>query len=116
MDERLAKALEISNLRFTQSLERQRLKEKLKNDLLFAHNGGQFYIDRAFIAFLGAITPQIGNSETVLLDDRENPVLIKDLSEFTKTVMNQYFAVTNQYLLELTALRQKRSVQSIVGL
>jgi hypothetical protein len=116
MDERLARALEVSNLRFTQSLERQRLKEKLKNDLLFAHNGGQFYIDRAFIAFLGSITPRIGQAQTVLLDDRENPVLIKNLSEFTDQVMNQYFSVTNQYLLDLTALRQKRSVESIVGL
>lgn len=116
MDERLARALDVSNLRFTQSLERQRLKEKLKNDLLFAHNGGQFYIDRAFIAFLGSITPRLGESQTVLLDDRDNPVLIKNLLEFTEQVMNQYFTVTNQYLLDLTALRQKRNVESIVGL
>jgi hypothetical protein len=116
MDDRLARALDIANLRYTQSLERQRLKEKIQNELLFAHNGGQFYIDRAFIAFISAIKSSAGTEQIVLLDDRDNPVLIKDLSQFVADVMDQYFTVTNQYLLDLTELRKKRSVESIVGL
>jgi len=116
MDERLARALDISNLRYAQSLERQRLKEKIQNDLLFAYNGGQFYIDRAFIAFISAIKANAGTEQLVILDDKDNPVLIKDLTQFVADVMNQYFSVTNQYLVDITELRKKRSVESIVGL
>ena len=82
MDERLNRALEFANLRNTQSLEKRRLKEKLKVDLTIGYNGGIFFIDRTLIAFLNAITPEEGLGSSIILDEKMNPVLIDDLIKF----------------------------------
>ena len=51
MDVRLEQALDLSKTRYTLFLEKRRLQEKLKADLTYSVNGGQFYIDRNFIVY-----------------------------------------------------------------
>jgi hypothetical protein len=116
MDSRLEKALEFSNLRMTQSIERRRLKEKLKTDLTYAHNGGIFVIDRTLLTFLQSLQTKIGHGSSVILDDKLNPVEIKNVSEFADAVWETYFTTTSQYLWDLNNLKQRRKVQDIVEL
>lgn len=116
MDPKLEKALEFSNLRMTQSIERRRLKEKLKTDLTYAHNGGIFYIDRTLLTFLHALKDRFGYETAVILDDKLNPIEIKNVSEFFDIVWNIYFNVTKQFLWDLNYLKNSRSVENILDL
>jgi hypothetical protein len=115
MDERLKKALEFASYRHTLSLEKKRLKEKLKYDLTIAHNGGIFYITRNFLSFLTLLNDSEPES-VVLLDDREVPILIDNFSEFRNSAIQKYFRVTNQYYLDFEAIRKKRTVKDLVDL
>jgi hypothetical protein len=116
MDERLAKALEFSNLRHTLHLEKRRLQEKLKADLTLSYNGGVFQIDRNFIVFLNLLTPDEDTTSTVVLDDRQDPIYIENLQEFKRKALNVYHRCINQYYVDFEALKKKRSVKAVVDL
>jgi hypothetical protein len=116
MDQYLEKALEISNLRMTQSIERRRLKEKIKTDLTYAYNGGIFFVDRTLLSFIQPLREKFQYGSAVILDDKMNPVEIKNVIEFADAIWDLYFATTKQYLWDLNTLKQKRKVQDIVGL
>lgn len=116
MDERLEEALKFANYRHTLFLEKQRLQEKLKTALTFGYGGGTFFLDRNFIVYLNAITPEEGVGSAMLLDDKLNPVYIDNLDQFRSHVMRYYNDVVNQYYLDIEALKKKRTVKAIVDL
>ena len=116
MDLKLEKALEFSNLRMTQSIERRRLKEKLKSDLTYAHNGGVFVLDRTLLTFLISLKDKFQYGSAVILDDKMNPVEIKNVTEFADSIWELYFKTTQQYFWDINTLKQKRKVQDVVGL
>lgn len=116
MDVRLAQALDLSKFRYTLFLEKRRLQEKLRADLTFSVNGGQFYIDRNFIVFLNLLVPEEGTVSTTVLDDNLTPVYIDNIAELQKTVLDIYTRVTNQYQVDFDALRKKRKPAAIVDL
>jgi hypothetical protein len=116
MDERLEKALEFSNFKYTAYLEKTRLQEKLKSDLLFYHNGGRFFLDRNFIVFLNLITPEEGTGTITILDDKLIPIQIEDIKKLQKEALDQYSSVTNKYFIEFESLKKKRSVKNLVEL
>jgi hypothetical protein len=51
MDERLEKALDISNYMVTLNNQKRLLKEQYAENLVFYHNGGQFTITQELISF-----------------------------------------------------------------
>ena len=116
MDQRLEKALEFSNLRMTQSIERRRLKDKVNTDLTYAHNGGIFVIDRTLLTFLQTLQSKVGYGSAVILDDKMNPVEIKNVTEFADAIWELYFKTTKQYLWDLNNLKQRRTVKDIVSI
>lgn len=116
MDSRLEQALEFSNLRMTQSLERRRLKEKLKTELTYAHNGGIFIIDRTLLTFLKSLQERFAHASAVILDDKLNPIEIANVSEFADAVWETYFAVTQQYMWDLNRLKKQRKPQDVIEL
>jgi hypothetical protein len=116
MDERLERALEFSNFRYTAYLEKRRLQEKLKSDLMFYHNGGRFFLDRNFIVFLNLITPEEGTGTITVLDDKLTPVLVEDIKKLQKEAIDQYSSVTKKYHIEFESLKKKRSVKSLIDL
>ena len=116
MDQYLEQALNISNLRMTQSIERRRLKEKLKTDLTYAYNGGIFFIDRTLLSFIQPLAEKFQYESAVILDDKMNPIEIKNVTEFADAIWNLYFITTQQYYWDLNTLKQKRKVQDIVDL
>jgi len=116
MDERLEKALEFSNFKYTAYLEKKRLQEKLKSDLLFYHNGGRFLLDRNFLLFLNLIVPEEGTGAITILDDKLTPVLIEDIVKFQKEAIDRYFSITKQYYVDFESLKKKRSVKSLIDL
>ena len=67
MDVRLEQALDLSKTRYTLFLEKRRLQEKLKADLTYSVNGGQFYIDRNFIVYLNLLVPSEGTVSATMI-------------------------------------------------
>ena len=116
MDERLAQALDFASFRHSLALEKKRLKEKLKSDLTIAHNGGIFNIDRNFLGFLSFISEDNDSGSAVVLDDRQVPILIDDITKFRTDAVRKYFQLTNQYYLDFEALKKKRTVKDLVNL
>jgi hypothetical protein len=113
MDDRLVKALEHANYRQTLGIERQRLKDKAKSELVIAYNGGLFSVDRTLIGFINSIKDY---GSAVILDDNDYPVEIEDLEEFQARVVGTYFEVTNRYLTDYNEIKQKRNAAKLVDL
>jgi hypothetical protein len=113
MDDRLVKALEHANYRQTLGIERQRLKDKAKSELVIAYNGGLFSVDRTLIGFIDSIKDY---GSAVILDDNDYPVEIEDLEEFQARVVGTYFEVTNRYLTDYNEIKQKRNAAKLVDL
>lgn len=115
MDERLEKALEISNYMLTFQNQKRLLKEQYKENLIYYVNGGQFTITTQLISFCQSLL-LMQQTETILIDDNEMPVEIEDLSKFTNDLYSKYFESSNRYLIEYNKLKNNRSVESIMNI
>jgi len=113
MDDRLIKALEHANYRQALGIERQRLKDKAKAELVIAFNGGLFTVDRTLIGFITTIKDY---GSAVILDDNDYPVEIEDLDAFQARVLGTYFEVTNRYLTDYNQIKKKRTLAKLVDL
>ncbi len=115
MDSRLEKALQFSNYRTTLYAQLENLKLKTQNDLMYSHNGGTFKITRGLISFCYALMGD-DQSDTILLDVHDLPILISDLKTFTDDIYSKYFEAMNEYYVEYEKLRKARKVSAIVDL
>ena len=115
MDKRLEQALQFSNYRITLFQQLKTLKLKVANRLMYSHNGGTFKINRELISFCYSLLND-DQTETVLLDVNETPILIDDLLQFTDNIYSKYFETLNEYHTEYEELRKSRSVDKIVDL
>jgi hypothetical protein len=113
MDDRLVKALEHANYRQTLGIERQRLRDKARAELVIAYNGGLFTVDRTLIGFINSIKDY---GSAVILDDNDYPVQIDDLEAFQARVVGVYFEVTNRYLTDYEQIKRKRTAAKLVDL
>jgi len=115
MDERLQKALDVSNYMFTLNNQKRLLKEKYKENLVYYFNGGQFTITQELVSFCQSLL-SMEQETTILVDDNDLPIEIEDLKMFTSDLYTKYFEASNQYLVEYNKLKQNRSVESILDL
>jgi hypothetical protein len=109
MDTRLEQALEFANYKATIFQQKQNLKLKLENTLTISLNGGTFRVTQELISFIDTLMRRDIN-EAVLIDTRENPVKVSDLSDFQSKIISRYFEATNEYHVEMEKLRRARSV------
>lgn len=112
MDERLEKALEISNLMITYSNQKRALKEKYLNDCIFYHNGGTFTLNTSLITYVKVLNDLGYRLDIVLIDDNQTPIMISDLSEFQNEITEKFTRATNQYYFDFELLKKNRSVES----
>jgi len=115
MDERLEKALEISNYMATFDNQKRLLKEQYKENLVLHYKGGQFSITRELISFCQSLL-SLEQESTILIDDNDIPVDCHDLQEFTNAILNNYQSYSNRFLTDYNKLMQERSVESIMNL
>ena len=115
MDERLTKALDISNFMVTLNNQRRLLKEQYAENLIYYYNGGQFSITQQLISFCQSLIMR-DQEETILVDDNNTPVQIADLEDFTNSLVSKYFEASNVYLTEYNKLKKNRSVESIMDI
>lgn len=115
MDERLQKALDISNYMVTLNNQKRILKEQYQENLIYYHNSGQFTVSQQLISFCQSLLAMSQDS-TILIDDNDIPIEIEDLKQFAEDLISKYFEVSNQYLIEYNKLKKNRSVESIMNL
>jgi len=115
MDERLERALEFSNYRVTLHQQLETLKFKMRNGLTHSCNGGTFHISQELIGFCNSLILD-EQTESVLLDINELPILIPDLPEFYEEIYSKYFETLNEYSAEYEKLRKARKVAAIVDI
>lgn len=114
MDSRLENALKIAKYNNTLSNQKRLLREQVKSKMSYSINGGTFAVTQELISFIDVlIRHEI--KEYVIIDSRENPILIKDISEFLDNLLDVYFTESNKFLSEFQELSKARSVSSIVG-
>ena len=115
MDERLEKALDISNYMVTLNNQKRLLSEQYHENLIYYYNGGQFSVLQQLICFCKTIV-NLEQDQTVLIDDNGIPIEIESLKPFVENLVTTYFEAANRYLLEYTKLKNQRSVESIMDL
>lgn len=115
MDERLEKALEISNYMVTLNNQKRLLKEQYQENLIFYYNGGQFNITQQLISFCQSLIA-MNQTDTILIDDNGLPIEIEDIETFTMDLYSKYYESANRYLVEYNKLKVNRSVESIMNL
>lgn len=114
MDERLEKALHFSNYMVTLNNQKRVLKERFREQTVYYHLGGQFTVSKELMTFVSMLIEQGNDTDIVLVDDNETPIMVKDLSEFQADILNTYFTAANEYHAEYEKLRKNRSVEKLV--
>jgi hypothetical protein len=115
MDERLEKALDISNYMFTLNNQIRLLKEQYQENLVYYYNGGQFTVTQQLISFCQSLLA-MEQTSSILIDDNDLPIEIEDLKKYTQSLLDCYFSAVNRYLTEYNKLKNNRSVESIMNL
>jgi len=115
MDERLTKALDISNYMVTLNNQKRLLKEQYAENLIYYYNGGQFSVTQQLISFCQSLISR-EQEEAVLVDDNNIPIQIADLDDFTSAIISKYFEASNVYFTEYNKLKKNRSVESIMDI
>lgn len=115
MDEKLEKAIKVSNFMATLTNQRKLALEEFNQDLIYYFNGASFTASRELITFLKTLA-DMGNTNTVILDDNNIPVSIESIGEFLATVVEIYTEASNKYLSRYSELKSKRRVEDLVKL
>jgi hypothetical protein len=115
MDERLQKALDISNYMVTLNNQKRLLQEQYQENLIHYYGGSQFTITQQLISFCQSLLAMHQES-TILIDDNQIPTDIENLEQFTQDLYSKYFESANRYLTEYNKLKTNRSVESIMSI
>ena len=113
MDERLQKALEFSNYNLTFQNQKQNIKNRFNQLQVVHYANGVFKANPSTISFVKALV-DMGKSNTVVIDDKENPVEIKNLQEFLDELVSAYTSATQEYDVEFSKLKRMRSIKKIM--
>ncbi len=115
MDERLKKALDISNYMVTLNNQKRLLKEKFYEDLIYFDSGSQFIVTQNLITFVKLLVESGYDTDVVLIDDNDIPVKIKDLENFYQNILDVYFKSANEYMNQYEILRKNRTIEKLVN-
>ena len=89
--------------------------EEYKQNLIFYFQGSSFTVTRELIVFVHTLT-ELGNTESIILDDNNIPLNVTNLKEFLDKILNTYALATNAYLAKYGEIKSKRRVEGLVEL
>jgi len=96
--------------KFNHNVTKKNLKEKTQQILTLSINGGTFKLTSELFAMLYLFQDQ---KEIVLEDSFGNPILIKDISEFTYKCKIKYNEVMNEWLTEYDRIKRVRKPEQV---
>jgi hypothetical protein len=115
VDERIEKAFQTANFMATLSNLRKTALEEYQQSLIYYFQGSSFTVTRELIVFVHTLT-ELGNKESIILDDNNIPLNITNLTEFLTNILNVYGQATNTYLSKYVSIRSKRKVEDLINL
>jgi len=115
VDERLKKALDISNYMVTLNNQKRLSKEKFYEDLMYFDSGSQFLVTQNLITFVKFLVESGYDTDVVLIDDNDIPVRIKDLEIFYQNILDLYFKSANEYMNQYENIKKNRTVEKLVN-
>jgi len=115
VDERIEKAFQTANFMATLSNLRKTALEEYKQSLVYYFQGSSFTVSRELIVFVHTLT-ELGNTESIILDDNNIPLNVTNLKEFLTNILNVYGLATNAYLVKYSEIKSKRRVEGLVAL
>tara|TARA_B110000240_G_scaffold191824_1_gene234989 strand:- start:1422 stop:1757 length:336 start_codon:yes stop_codon:yes gene_type:complete len=111
MDERLAKALDVSKALETHQNQKNILHKQYKDNLIYYFDGHKISVDLSLINYCSNKTTPV-----VIIDDNKTPMLINDVTDFTKKITAIYDTASRKYLMEFKKIKSKRSVEELIDL
>ena len=115
MDERIEKAFSVANYMSTLAGQKRIILEEYNQQLVHYVDGATFKVTRELIVFVHTLI-ELGNMDSVVLDDNNFPVLIDNLQEFLKEISNVYNEAIREYADKYNDIRVKRKISDIVEL
>jgi len=115
MDDKLEKALDISNYMITLNNQKRLLKEKYYENLVYYFNGARFTVTKELISFVKSLL-ELEQDTVVLSDDNDLPIEVKNIEDFYNSIMDVYFNASNNYFVEYNNLIKNRSVEGILDI
>ena len=97
MNKNLEEIIELSDRLLSFKIKRHALKEKFQAKTTIGHSGGIFRIDQNFITYLKTLLDLGKESQVILLDINENPVVIENLKIFLLECLDKYFSAIGEY-------------------
>lgn len=115
MDERLRKALEFSNYMVTFENQKNLSYEKFLENSVYYFNGSKFSVTQELMAFVQSL---LANNQTftILIDDNNIPVEIKNLENFSTQIYKVYIEAAKIFLSEYDTIKKNRSVSGLIDL
>lgn len=115
MDERLEKAFQTANYMITLSNQRRLAAEELAQNLIYYTQGSSFTVNRELISFVKTLI-DLNHKSTILLDDNNIPVEIKNCKDFLTAILEVYNESMNTYLKKYVEIKSKRRVGDLVSI
>jgi|TARA_R110000744_G_scaffold378526_1_gene494787 hypothetical protein len=113
MDERLERALEFGNYRTTVSNQKRNVIARMQTLQLVHHSNGSFTANPNTISFVQTLI-SVGKTSSVILDTKENPIEITDLTEFLELLVGAYTEGVNEYKVQMDKLKKSRNIKKIM--
>ena len=113
MDERLEKALEFANYRITLGNQKRTLKQRTQVLQTVHYSKGVFFADHVTISFVKTLLDS-GKENSILVDTKDNPILIEDLKEFLDTLISSYTEAMNEYKVQSDKIKKARNIKSLM--
>ena len=113
MDERLEKALEFANYRITLGNQKRTLKQRTQVLQTVHYAKGVFFADSVTISFVKTLH-DMGRTQAILIDTKENPIQIDNLNEFLETLVSAYTEASNAYKVQAEKIKKARNIKSLM--
>jgi hypothetical protein len=113
MDERLEKALEFGNYRQTLANQKRNIKARMEVLQLVPYEGGTFSATPLLISFVGTLMTA-KKTTAIVLDTKEKPVKIADLSDFLETLISAYTEASNEFSTHMEKINKARNIKKIM--
>ena len=113
MDERLKKALEMSNYIATLNNQKQIASEKFQESLILYQSGSKITVSQSLIAFCSSLVAN-GQTDVIIVDDNNMPVKIDNLGDFSDNILELYNNAAQEYFNQIESLKKQRSVEKLI--
>jgi len=97
MEKSLESIIKKSDRLLSAKIKRQLLRERFDADITFGYNGGIFKIDQQLITYVNFLLSINKQQNVILLDINHTPVVIENLSQFQKDILDRYFMALGRY-------------------